>query len=145
MSEGIASASVPNCGGIPIDAIAPMFDRAGMLIPLETLRANFTFSGDTGVAFYLESADLLRFIDRTYGRDKLRAMWSNGGLAKTRTTLGVRLAGLEKRWRASVAARAAPPWPGSAALDSIRSALAESSHQCSFIMVVVMLPRAGGA
>jgi hypothetical protein len=112
MSEGLASASVPACGGIPIGAVAPMFDRAGMLIPLETLRTNFTFSGDSGAVFYLQSADLVRFIDRTYGREKLRAMWSNGGLANARNTLGVDVDKLERSWRSSVAASPAPAWPG---------------------------------
>ena len=112
LSEGLATASVPTCGGLPSEAVVAMLDRAGMLIPPETLRTNFTFSGDTGFVFYLESASLVRYIDKAYGREKLRAVWSKGGLANVRETLGVDGATLERNWRDAVARTPAPAWPG---------------------------------
>jgi hypothetical protein len=89
-----------------------MLNRAGMLMPLETLRTKFTFSGDTGFVFYLQSAGLAQFIETTYGRNKLRTVWSNGGLARVRETLGVDRVTLERDWRATIAATPAPAWPG---------------------------------
>jgi hypothetical protein len=113
MSEGLATASVPTCGGLTPEVVIAMLDRAGMSIPLDTLRTKFTFAGDTGFVFYLEAAGLVRYVDRIYGRDKVRALWSNGGLANVRETLGVSRARLERDWRAAVAATpATPAWPG---------------------------------
>lgn len=112
LSEAVATGSVPECGGLPTATVVAMLDQAGMSIPLETLRTRFTFAGDTGFVFYLQSAGLAQFIEKTYGRDKLRAVWSNGGLAKVRETLGADLVTLERDWRATVAATPAPAWPG---------------------------------
>lgn len=112
ISEGVATASVPVCGGLTTGTVVAMLNRPRMLIPLEILRTSFSFSGDTGFVFYLEAADLVQFVDRVYGRDRLRAMWSTGGMANTQNTLGVDLAALERDWRAAVAARSAPAWPG---------------------------------
>jgi hypothetical protein len=113
LSEGVATSSVPLCGGLPRSAVVAMLDRAQMLIPLETVRSKFTFAGDTGFVFYLEAADLVQYIDTTYGRDKLRAVWTNGGLANVRETLGVDRATLERDWRAAIAATPATrEWPG---------------------------------
>lgn len=68
MSEGLATASVPACGGLTTGVVVAMLDRARLFIPLETLRTNFSFSGDTGFVLYLEAADLVQFVDKTYGR-----------------------------------------------------------------------------
>jgi hypothetical protein len=55
----------------------------------------------------------VQYIDTTYGRDKLRAVWTNGGLANVRETLGVDRATLERDWRAAIAATPATrEWPG---------------------------------
>lgn len=113
MSEGVATAAVPLCGGLSTGAVVSMLDRAGMLLPLETLRSNFSFAGDTGFVFYLQSADLVQFIDRTFGREKLRTVWSGDGLAGVRETLGVDRWTLERDWRAAVSAAPAPvAWLG---------------------------------
>lgn len=112
LSEGMATASVPSCRGFSTEQIAAVLDRAGLLVPLDTLRQNFNIAGEQGVVHYYQSASLVRYIDRVYGRQRLRALWTAGGLISVAQILGVDAATLERNWRASIAREKAPTtWP----------------------------------
>jgi hypothetical protein len=112
LSEGLATAAVPACRGLNADDVAAVLDRSHRLVPLDSLRQNFTTAGEEGVVHYYESASLVRYIDRVYGRKQLRALWSMGGLANVRPALGIDAATLERNWRASIARTPArTTWP----------------------------------
>jgi len=112
LSEGLATAAVPACRGLNADEIAAVLDRSHLLVPLDSLRQNFTRAAEEGVVHYYESASLVRYIDRTFGRKKLRALWSTGGLANVKPLLGIDAATLERNWRATIAGTKAPTtWP----------------------------------
>jgi len=112
LSEGVATAAVPACRGLNAGEVAAVLDRGHRLVPLDSLRQNFTNGGERGVAYYYESASLVRYIARTFGRKKLRALWSMGGLANVKPALGIDAATLERDWRASIARTPArATWP----------------------------------
>ena len=112
LSEGLATDAVGSCRGLGTDEIAAVLDRSQLLVPLDTLRQNFTIAAERGVIHYYESASLVRYIDRVYGRSRLRALWAAGGLANVNGILGVDAQTLERNWRASIAQTKAPTtWP----------------------------------
>jgi hypothetical protein len=112
LSEGLATAAVPTCRGRSVEEIAATLNRERLLVPLESLRSAFTVKGEKGVVHYFEAASLVRYIDRVYGRTRLRALWSNGGLVRAPQTLGVDALTLERRWRDSIAhAKPRTTWP----------------------------------
>ena len=112
LREGLATAAVPACRGFGTDEIAAVLDRSRLLLPLDTLRQNFTVAGEMGVVQYYESASLVSYIDRVYGRDRLRVLWAAGGLANVTEILGIDAQTLERNWRASIARKKAPTtWP----------------------------------
>jgi len=112
LSEGLATAAVPACRGLSAEQIAAVLDRSHRLVPLDSLRQNFTVAAEQGVIHYYESASLVRYVDRVFGRSKLRALWSRGGLANVSEVLGVDAPTLERNWRASIARTTAPTsWP----------------------------------
>lgn len=112
LSEGLATDAVQSCRGLTTDQIAAVLDRSQLLAPLDTLRQNFTNAAERGVMYYYQSASLVRYIDRVYGRGRLRALWSAGGLANVSGILGVDAPTLERNWRASIAQTKAPTtWP----------------------------------
>jgi hypothetical protein len=82
-----------------------------MFVPLDTLRRAFSFGGEVGVVHYYEAASLVRYIDRTYGRKKLRAIWTSG-LDDSGRILGIAPDSLESKWRATLS-NVAPKmsWP----------------------------------
>jgi hypothetical protein len=104
LSEGVASYAPGRCRGYAVEDIAAALDRAGALVPLDSLRQRFVFDGDEGTVHYLQAASLVAYVDQTYGRRRLRAFW-RGGLSGVKRTLGIDAATLEKRWRATVARR----------------------------------------
>lgn len=62
--------------------------------------------------YYLEAASLVAYVDRAFGRDRLRALWPVGGFRDIENRLGVDAATLERRWRADIAQRtASASWP----------------------------------
>jgi hypothetical protein len=103
LSEGVASAAVGLCLGQTPEEITVAARDAGLFAPLDTLRRAFNFAGEVGVVHYLESAALVNYIDRTYGRAKLKEVWKSG-LAGLPAVLGVEVAALERGWLASLAA-----------------------------------------
>jgi hypothetical protein len=102
LSEGLATLAVGDCQGQTIEQAVAAARTAGMFAPLDTLRSAFVTAGEIGVAHYMESASLVRYIDRTYGRKKLRAFWSTGGLGGAVVSLGITPEALEERWRESL-------------------------------------------
>jgi hypothetical protein len=105
MSEGIATV-VARCGGYDLSDLVASLSRAGKFVPLEQLRQDFNtmpIRGEKEGARYLQAASLLSFIDEKYGRDRLRAVWSNGALRNVRQTLGVDMPTLERQWQQHVA------------------------------------------
>ncbi|HEV7388476.1 MAG TPA: hypothetical protein VGN73_07695, partial [Gemmatimonadaceae bacterium] len=112
LSEGLATAAVPSCRGLSTEEMAAVLDRARLLVPLDTLRQDFTVAGEEGVVHYYQSASLVRYIDRVYGRDRLRALWAAGGLVNVTGILGIDAQTLERNWRASIARTPAhTSWP----------------------------------
>jgi hypothetical protein len=103
LSEGLGVIAAGACRGHSVDEVTAALDRAGRLVSLDVLRNQFVVTGETGAAHYFEAASLATYIDRVYGRDTLRALWSRGGLVRARETLGVPLETLERRWRATIA------------------------------------------
>jgi hypothetical protein len=71
---------------------------AGLFVPLDTLRREETFGGEAGTAHSYQAASLLQFVDRVYGRNKLRALWSSG-VGDSRKVLGISPDSLELKWR----------------------------------------------
>lgn len=105
LSEGVATLLAGGCGGYSIDEIVATLYRENRLVPLETLWHHFDVHGETGVIYYMQAASLFDFVDRTFGRAKLRAFWPIGAYANIRQRLGIDLPTLEKRWLADVARR----------------------------------------
>jgi hypothetical protein len=101
MAEGIATLAVGSCQGQTIDQMVTAARMAGLVVPLDTLRAAFVTGREIGAVHALEAASLIHYIDRKYGRRKLRALWT-GGLAGIDRSLGVDLEALEMGWRASL-------------------------------------------
>jgi hypothetical protein len=103
LSEGVATLLAGGCGGYSIDEIVATLNREHKLVPLETLWNHFDIHEERGVIFYMEAASLFEFVDRTFGRARLRAFWPIGAYANIKQRLGVDLPTLEKRWLADVA------------------------------------------
>jgi hypothetical protein len=113
LSEGVATNAAGGCGGLAVDDVAAVLLRERMLPPLDTLRRAFDVRGRTGAVQYLASASLVGYVDRTYGRAGLRALWT-AGLRGAEGAIGVDAATLERGWRAALARYPAPAvtWPG---------------------------------
>jgi hypothetical protein len=109
----VATQAAGGCGGRAVDDVAAVLLREHMLPSVDTLRRAFDVRGRTGAAQYLASASLVGYVDRVYGRPRLRALWS-GGLRDVRRVLGVEADVLERDWRATLARRPAPAvsWAG---------------------------------
>ncbi|HEY4304657.1 MAG TPA: hypothetical protein VGM82_09330 [Gemmatimonadaceae bacterium] len=103
LSEGVATLLAGGCGGYSIDEIVATLSREKRLVPLETLWHHFDIHGENGVIYYMQAASLFDFIDREFGRAKLRAFWPIGAYANIRQRLGIDLPTLEQRWLADVA------------------------------------------
>lgn len=109
MSEGLATLAAGHCGRrYSIADIAAALDREQQLIPLDTLWHHFTYSAEVGAMRYIEGASLMEYIDRTYGRQRLRAFWPVDAFDHVHERLGVDRATLERRWRKDVARHEAP-------------------------------------
>jgi hypothetical protein len=78
MSEGVATLAAGGCGGYTIDAMVATLDHEKKLIPLETLWHHFDVRGEVGVIYYMEAASLFAFVDRAFGRQKLKEFWPVG-------------------------------------------------------------------
>ena len=103
LSEGVATLLAGGCAGYSIDEIVATLYREKRLASLETLWRRFDVHGEKGVMYYMQAASLFDFVDREFGRAKLRALWPIGAYANIRRRLGVDLATLERRWLADVA------------------------------------------
>ena len=103
LSEGVAMLTMPRCGGIHVDPMAAELIREGKYIPLETLWHSFDSKAEPGVRNYVEGASLLQYVDRRWGRAKLKAFWPIGAYKNTQQRLGVDLPTLERDWKASLA------------------------------------------
>lgn len=112
VSEGLATLAAGPCHGQTPDQIVAAARMAGLFAPLDTLRTGFVAAREIGVVHYMESASLVQYIDRRFGRAKLKTFWSTGGLGGIRKSLGIDAAELESGWKASLA-RVAPKssWP----------------------------------
>jgi hypothetical protein len=102
LSEGIPMLMMPRCGGAYATTMAAELDREGKFIPLETLWHNFQAKGEVGTMYYAEAASLIAYIDKRWGRAKLRAFWPIGAYKNIQTRLGVDVPTLERDWRASL-------------------------------------------
>jgi hypothetical protein len=107
LSEGVATAAGGRCNEWSLEETAAALHRANRLVPLETLRRGFVVAGDAGVVHYLQSASIVRYVERVHGRRGVRALWSSG-LRGVQQSLGVDVATLERGWRADLGKRAAP-------------------------------------
>jgi hypothetical protein len=111
LSEGVAARATGTCGGYGYSAIAAELGREGKLVRLETLFTNFNFAAEAGAINYMEAASLIDYIDRTFGRKRLRALWATDGRQELKPILGVDRATLERDWRADLARqKLSPPW-----------------------------------
>ena len=99
MSEGVATAAAGGCNRWTIDELAGVLYRERELPTIAAMRRRFRTAGIMGAAYYLSAASLILHIDRTYGRDKVREMWQNGGMANVHRTLGITPLTLEREWR----------------------------------------------
>lgn len=103
MSEGVAMLTMPRCGATHVDPMAAELIREGKYIPLETLWHDFVSKDEPGVRNYVEGASLVQYIDRRWGRAKLKAFWPIGAYKNIQQRLGVDLPTLERDWKASLA------------------------------------------
>ena len=102
LSEGVATASAGRCRDWTIDEIAAALYRQRELATAATLRRRFRTGGTEGTVHYISAASLVMYIDATFGRAKLRELWSSG-LAGVDQVLGISALELERRWRAQTA------------------------------------------
>jgi hypothetical protein len=111
LGEGLAMVAAGGCGGYTPSAIAAELGREGKLVPLETLWHKFNYAWESGALYYSEAASLVDYIDRTYGRTRLRAFWPTGAYDAIKQRLGVDLSTLERDWRADLARQTpSAPW-----------------------------------
>jgi hypothetical protein len=103
LSEGLATLAVGPCQGQTVEQMVAAARTAGLFVPLDTLRYAFVSAREVGVVHYAESATLVKYIDRTYGKKMLRDFWSTGGLGGVEKSLGIDVETLEKGWRANLA------------------------------------------
>ena len=108
MSEGVATAAVGKCHGWSIDEAAAAMYRARKLPTIAVMRRRFKTAGIEGAEHYLASASLILYIDREYGRAKVKELWQNRGLANAQQILGVSTLTLESQWRKTVASHRSP-------------------------------------
>ena len=106
MSEGVATAAVGGCRDWTLDEIAAALYRDRQLATISEMRRRFRNGGTQGAIHYLSAGSLVEFIDRTWGRDKLRQLWQSGGMGGAERVLGVTPLTLEQRWRSHVAEQA---------------------------------------
>lgn len=106
LNEGIA---VYGQGGPEADAVA-MFNSAvssNKLLPARTLDGGFSAEPGKADLSYSESYSLVNYLVKTYGKDKMRALFEalQGGLsteAALRSVYGFGLQAFEDKWRASL-------------------------------------------
>lgn len=108
MSEGAATAAVGGCRDWTLDEIAAALYRDRQLATISEMRRRFRNGGTQGAVHYLSAGSLVEFIDRTWGRVKLRELWQSGGMGGAERVLGVTPLTLEQRWRSHVAEQTAP-------------------------------------
>ena len=108
MSEGVATAAVEGCRDWTLDEIAAALYRDRQLATISEMRRRFRYGGTQGTIHYLSAGSLVEFIDRTWGRDKVRQLWQSGGMGGAEKLLGVTPLTLEQRWRSHVAQQTAP-------------------------------------
>jgi hypothetical protein len=104
LSEGLATLAVGPCQGQTVEQMTAAARTAGLFVPIDTLRYAFVNARELGVVHYAEAATLVHYIDRVYGKKKLREFWSTGGFGGVEKSLGVDVETLEKNWRESLAA-----------------------------------------
>ena len=102
MSEGVATAAVGRCNKWEIDGIASALYRDRQLATIDEMRRRFRTGGTQGTINYLSAGSLVSFIDKTWGRDKLRELWQSRGMSGAQQVLGVSPLVIEQRWRDSV-------------------------------------------
>ena len=107
LSEGVAMLAA-HCRGYDLPQLITSLSRAGKIVSLEQMRQDFDTQyawrgGEIEGMRFTQAADLLSFIDERYGRERLRAVWSNGALRNIHETLGVDIPALERQWRQHVA------------------------------------------
>jgi hypothetical protein len=108
MSEGVATAAVGGCRDWTLDEIAAALYHDRQLATIAEMRRRFRNGGTQGAIHYLSAGSLVEFIDRTWGRVKLRQLWQSGGMGGAERVLGITPLTLEQRWRSHVAEQAAP-------------------------------------
>lgn len=106
MSEGVATAAAGGCREWTLDEIAAALYRDRQLPTISEMRRRFRTGGTRGTIHYLSAGSLVEFIDRTWGRDKVRQLWQSGGMGAAERVLGVTPLTLEQRWRSHVAEQA---------------------------------------
>jgi hypothetical protein len=107
LSEGIATLAVGPCQGQSVEQMVAAAKTAGLFVPLDTLRYAFVSGRELGVVHYAEAATLVGYIDRSFGKKKLRDVWTARGPNGIEQALGIPADSLDARWRASLA-RTAP-------------------------------------
>ena len=105
MSEGVATAVNDTCNQWTIDEIASTLYRERKMPTIAMMRRRFRTGGYEGMINYLTAASLVRFIDKRYGRSRLRELWQSGGMGGVQRVLGVSVLTLEKAWRNEIGAR----------------------------------------
>jgi hypothetical protein len=64
LAEGIATLAVGSCQGQTIDQMVTAARMAGLVVPLDTLRAAFVTGREIGAVHALEAASLIHYVDR---------------------------------------------------------------------------------
>ena len=111
LSEGLATAAAGRCNAWGIDEIAAALYRDRQLATIAGMRRRFRTGGTQGAVHYISAGSLVQFIDRTWGRERLRHLWKSG-MAGARQSLGASSLAVEQRWRAHVSnQRPQAGWP----------------------------------
>ena len=103
LAEGLATNAGGSCGGYSITAIAAELRRERKLVPLATLWRHFNVAWERGAINYVEAGSLVAYIDRRYGRDRLRTLWQQWDERKIEAILGIDRASLERQWQSDLA------------------------------------------
>jgi hypothetical protein len=100
LAEGLATYAAGSCEGHSFDQINAKLAAEGLLLPeVELVRRYFEFDD---LVFYIQSAGLVGYLFRQYGREAVRVAWTEGVGGLERVT-GVSFETLDADWRAGFA------------------------------------------
>ena len=101
MDEGVATVALGRCRGYPIDDLVAAVDRAGRLPAFDDLRFHFVERGEQEAIDYFTAASIIAYINRVYGRERVRALWRE-------TNPGTEVEAFAPAWRAEITRHQTP-------------------------------------